>query len=210
MLSLKFTPTKTDLSQALQEYQLSSLPTLILILVLCLPIFGCSFFSILRNSQGSTFGILLLLIILFVLAFILYIILIAPQKTSDRMDKAGMLNQPITYEISETGVTNRTEISTSQMGWKKFQKLIETKHHFLLILTQNAQMFLYIPKRVFETENDMNWFRKVITSHIPQSNRPFYQALPRRTIIWLMILGTPFILLLLAIAFLIISQLFQL
>ncbi|WP_162268806.1 YcxB family protein [Flavobacterium chilense] len=72
------------------------------------------------------------------------------------------------YEIfTDRIISNMGEISEGTVAIKSFIKVLELKDLYLLYISK-AQC-LYFPKRIFETQEDENWFRNEVFLKIKNS-----------------------------------------
>ena len=78
-----------------------------------------------------------------------------------------LLSQPRTMELSDEGLTLRTETFSSVRVWSHFLFFYETPIAFLLFDSSRSAEIL--PKRAFATPDQLNEFRAFAQSHIGNS-----------------------------------------
>jgi hypothetical protein len=66
--------------------------------------------------------------------------------------------------FDERGVKARLSKAKAEYKWSYFNKGIEGPEHFLLVFGKAA--YLIIPKRVFQSEKDVDVFRDLLKSHL--------------------------------------------
>ena len=67
---------------------------------------------------------------------------------------------PITYEFSSTGGSYSGPNGTGSFNWKAYLKVVETREQFLLYPQKN--LAIAVPKRFFQSEDDMQRFRELV------------------------------------------------
>ncbi|MCJ8164103.1 YcxB family protein [Pontibacter sp. E15-1] len=73
------------------------------------------------------------------------------------------VHEPITYTFSGTGVHLKGSSFESDLTWKAFHKVQETKQWFILF--QNSSAANLVPKAAMESEEHLQTLRKLIASH---------------------------------------------
>ncbi|SHM69149.1 YcxB-like protein [Flavobacterium chilense] len=108
------------------------------------------------NSSVMVFGFL----------FPLYMIFIYWRFANSKENKIFFTERQ--YEIfTDRIISNMGEISEGTVAIKSFIKVLELKDLYLLYISK-AQC-LYFPKRIFETQEDENWFRNEVFLKIKNS-----------------------------------------
>ncbi len=76
-----------------------------------------------------------------------------------------LLQQPIRYRFSRDAVSTTTPSSQGSVSWSAYYRLYETKQAFYLYLA--ASLANVIPKRFFESEEQMQKFRELLRANLP-------------------------------------------
>jgi hypothetical protein len=70
-------------------------------------------------------------------------------------------------EFSDEGVQCNTSTTNTQMQWQAYQRVIETKQYYYLVLSKFVVSV--IPKRVFSSAQEEAAFRELIKRNLPNS-----------------------------------------
>ncbi|HEU5413835.1 MAG TPA: YcxB family protein [Candidatus Angelobacter sp.] len=74
---------------------------------------------------------------------------------------------PRTVTVNETGIISDHQLGRSEASWNTYFKFQETARSFLLY--QSADVIGILPKRAFATSSDLQQFRALLISKIPQN-----------------------------------------
>lgn len=86
-------------------------------------------------------------------------------KREFKSDK--LIQSEITYDVTTEGVHQQVKRMSSFFEWSDFLKVQELEHMFLLYLSKNKAVVL--PKRHFQTWDDINLFRDFVAAHVVSS-----------------------------------------
>jgi hypothetical protein len=74
------------------------------------------------------------------------------------------LQEPIHYTLTEAGLEAIAPSSSGRTSWENFRKAYETKHDFLLFISD--RMMYMIPKRSLTRGEDIEGFRELLRSRL--------------------------------------------
>ncbi|MDY6783197.1 MAG: YcxB family protein [Cyanobacteriota bacterium] len=83
-------------------------------------------------------------------------------------NQSGAFREPMEVEILEEGISRTTPNSQSFTRWPIFTKFIETQN--LFILYQGKRSIDIVPKRAFESEEQIREFKIILDENISQSS----------------------------------------
>lgn len=80
------------------------------------------------------------------------------------------MQRSIRLEPTDTGLFSKSETGHGITPWSDFLKWKEGNGLFLLYVSDD--MFHIVPKRFFNSEDDISEFRKILTTNVSQRSRP--------------------------------------
>jgi len=102
-----------------------------------------------------------------------FALVVNPILTGNKVEKNERLSSPVNYEINDEQILIKNKFIESKLDWDSFQRAIESKDHFLLVLAVNKNMFEIIPKRAFASSDDEQTFKKLlIAKNLKVENSP--------------------------------------
>jgi hypothetical protein len=162
-VTLKYTPSQQDYAQAIRLFMMKRTANRISLGFLVIA-FSIVIFSI--TTQATPITIFELIWLLFPPLFIIYIIVIQP----NRMAKQAMTNEHLaaetTWEVGDAGVQISTSFDSTLFEWDALARLITNKDYFLLLFKKNKNTFRFLPQRSFTSTEDENTFLQLMTSHL--------------------------------------------
>jgi len=75
------------------------------------------------------------------------------------------------HTITDSYVEVKTKSTSKKVFWSKVYKVIESRHCFSLILSLTIEEVIIIPKRSFDSTEDINNFREIIIKNVTKSKR---------------------------------------
>ena len=79
-------------------------------------------------------------------------------------DKVSKIIKWAKYKFTEQGIEVVTDSSSSKNNWSRLSKIRETEKDF--IFYPQEKVFFVIPKRFFQSENQIGTFRKLVSEKI--------------------------------------------
>ncbi len=129
------------------------------------------YFGIAWKQGGLSYGIGILLplgLFAFLFFYLTFALLLQPLIVANRVEKDERLSSPVDFVVDEEQILFKNKFTETKLDWGSFQKVIESKSHFLLIYTVNKNMFQIIPKRAFASSEDEQSFRELLNTKIPR------------------------------------------
>jgi len=162
-VTLKYTPSQQDYAQAIRLFMMKRTANRISLGFLVIA-FAIVVLSI--STQATPITIFELIWLLFPPLFIIYIIIIQP----NRMAKQAMTNEHLaaetTWEVSDSGVQISTSFDSALFEWDALARLITNKDYYLLLFKKNKNTFRFLPQRSFTSAEDQDSFLQLMTSHL--------------------------------------------
>lgn len=134
----------------------------VVVMLLALVAVYLAFFGRPPESPGWSRWILVAALSCLVLMFGFGIPYISRRTYRQRKD----LQRPCSFSPSDSGLCFSTEGASGIKPWTDYLKWKEGRDIFLLYLSDN--LYQMIPKRFFESEDDLKAFREVIGKNIPR------------------------------------------
>jgi hypothetical protein len=162
-----FTPTKEDYIKALRAFNLRSTSTIVIFIFLaCAGI--CSFVYITLGSptRSPDNWILLLSAGTIILMWAISRFVLGPALAGRRVQKNERLRSETYWVVDDAQITIKNEYSEGKADWGVFQRVIDTKEHYLLVHTTNKRLLQILPKRAFESESQEACFRDLLKRHL--------------------------------------------
>jgi len=97
-------------------------------------------------------------------AYIAFFCFFYPLRVKRLYRQHKLLKAPIDYEFRESGIKIKSPSVDANLGWDTFIKWKEGKK--LFILYQNDALMNIVPKRFFNSEDDIIAFRQLLGSNI--------------------------------------------
>jgi hypothetical protein len=173
-ITFKCTPTKEDYVQVIRAFHLSSRSKvrssiLFLLLAIVYLSFVPYFLPLAGGARSGTAWYPVLFPLLCISFFLLtpaYWFFIGPYLTGRKVQKHERLREEMTYYLDDHEVRIIGEKSELKLDWGAYRNTIEVKHHYLLVHRVNKQMFQFIPRRAFESEEQEAAFRRLVEQHL--------------------------------------------
>jgi hypothetical protein len=112
------------------------------------------------------FPVSLLLPVLIFIAMPVLILVYQPWQVGRRAMKNEMMRTMTTYELDETQLVMRNAFFEQKLDWGIYGSVLETKEYIFLHHKANKNMFNFIPKRAFTTEQQLDDYRILVKSCI--------------------------------------------
>ncbi len=87
---------------------------------------------------------------------------ILPLRMGRQIEKNERFTAETTWELGEDQIVIKNKFSETKMDWGSFQKVVETGDYYLLIYATSKNMFQFIPKRAFESQEQETNFRELL------------------------------------------------
>jgi hypothetical protein len=166
-MSFKFTPTNEDYIKTLRAaaFSPSSLGTRFLIYFFAFALILLGYFFL-----GSSLAPLWWVILVIVIIALFFQFVVTPMNIRQQVQNHERLRSEITWTVDETGVRLATKFGESKNDWGTFQRFTETQSHILLYYSTNPRVFQLVPKRVFETPEQLASFRQILTANLAKAH----------------------------------------
>jgi hypothetical protein len=105
--------------------------------------------------------------LLWLLVGMMAFLLVLPLYTARTMVSDKRFKQGIGYRFSDANVEIVNSVSKSEVDWTAFRRVKETGWAFLLFVNLNVAHV--IPKRCFESTEDVQALREMISGHFPKA-----------------------------------------
>jgi hypothetical protein len=159
-MRFEFTPNPKDYQKVLRTYYLSDRRLWILIVVLGLPEMCCNLYFIAVNGwQNSILSILLLL---FLPAFILYMLVFTPWNYAQKVKNDDRLKAKTTWIVSDDEIFVKNEYAESKIPWEQYDRVIESRAYYMFFAQGHRGMTHMLPKRAFFTVDQELKFQKMV------------------------------------------------
>jgi hypothetical protein len=122
----------------------------------------------LENARNGTFtwGAFMANGGIFIVTFgvmIVYGLVISPMALRWRTSQHEELVAKTTFTFAENVITSKSRYASSKAEWETFKRAIETKEYYLLIYVTNPGRYQFIPKEAFETDEQEEAFRELLS-----------------------------------------------
>jgi hypothetical protein len=77
------------------------------------------------------------------------------------------LCSPTTWQLGEEHILIRDLSGDQRFKWSDFCKVVETRHHYLLIFAVNRRAYAIAPKRALASAEEEVSFRDLLRCHLP-------------------------------------------
>jgi hypothetical protein len=162
-VTLKYTPTQQDYAQTIRLFMMQRAANRISLGFLVVA-FGIVIFSI--STQATPITIFELIWLLFPPLFIIYIILIQPNRMAKQAMANERLNAETTWKVGESGVQISTNLDSTLLEWDALSRLIPNKDYYVLLFKKNKNTYRFLPQRSFNSTVDQEAFLQLMTSHL--------------------------------------------
>jgi hypothetical protein len=167
MLTLNYQPEKDDFAMAFRAfYRDAWKSTIPLVIIILIPIFCL---VILAPPRTITTWIAILLPIVIVVGLILYVFIIHPNKAANQLMENDLTKGPSTIEIDDEKIRIVSNLNENTMEWSGFNRVLETNELFILVFTTNVSGIRIIPKRLFASDADVQYFSALVDEKISRN-----------------------------------------
>ena len=168
MLTFTYVPTREDYLKSFRTIYLRSWPIWSVVIILIITQVVCIGSALIRDEISFESGVLLPFAIFVFLAFyLIFALVIHPLRLANKVEKDERLSSPVHYEVSDEQIIFGNQFAETKLDWGSFQKVVESRDHFLLLYTVNKNAFQIIPKRAFAAPEDEQAFRDLLKAKIP-------------------------------------------
>ena len=177
MISVSFEITKKDYYQTQWLYSKSVWPTFLLLVILYFPLSCCLSNAIISGFLDidlfSTTGLLIIfLIFLGIPLFFVLVIALILMRGADK----NTANGPIHMDFSEENVHVNTNLADAVYQWTNFSNLLESDDLFLVFFTVNQKVTYIVPKRAFESPEQIEAFRSLLAEKKIEKLKPINKS----------------------------------
>jgi YcxB-like protein len=170
-ITLRFTPTGSDYARVTWRLSLRGMNLILmilaapLILVLALLIGTSVVLFILqgRSSSGNSLQSLICVVPVF------FMILISGGSpairalfTAYQVHRNPRLRSETTYTFSDENIIVKDSYSELKQDWSNYQKVIDSKEYYILVLTLSKRAGRFVPRRAFESPDQEAAFRDLL------------------------------------------------
>jgi hypothetical protein len=121
----------------------------------------------------------------------------APKKTAARRAQNERQRAKILFEIGDDGVLIKDDYVETKYDWRLFQRVLITEDFYFLVYANNRDMYHFIPRRAFATEEQEHAFRVILETRLPKVQKSIGR-LQRPVNLLMGVSGTMYVLALLA------------
>jgi energy-coupling factor transporter transmembrane protein EcfT len=165
-MSFKFTPNKDDFIKAMRAYSFTRKNSRIQLIITSALFF---FMTLALFLLRARFGPLWLFVILAFILLVLYYSLYYPMKIGLQFQSNERSQGEIVWTVDETGVYFATKLGEAKLDWGSFQSYLETKEQFLVFHSSNKRFFSIVPKRAFNSQEEIEVFRQILTVNLEKA-----------------------------------------
>lgn len=163
MMSFVFTPTKNDYVKVLQANSLRQKSARLLIVVFIV-ISLCSIPYIFSGqSELSLYSIFPILCPLIIVFFIFYW---QPYSFGRQVEANERLTCETKWNLTEKGIVVTTSYNEVKYDWGSFFDFVEINNYFLIFNSENQRTFQMVPKRAFQSPEQIETFREILVKKI--------------------------------------------
>lgn len=167
MLTLHYQPEKDDYARAYRAFYRDSWKTRIpLFIIILIPII---YLWVVAPPHTFITSAALLLPILILVYLIVFTFMIHPNQSAKQLMGNDLMNGPSTIEINDERIRVVSKLNESIMEWSAFTRVIETDELFILIFTTNMSILRIVPKRIFSSDEDMQYFKTLVEEKISRN-----------------------------------------
>jgi len=168
-MTFKFTPEPEDFHKAIRAFYLSNSWLWVIFAVVGLPQMWCGLSYLVRLDFTQIFNIILaLFVILMIPALAVYLIWAVPARIAGQVRQSERMRSLHTWEVSDQQIIIKTDYSELKFKWDDFHRALEIRDHFLLIYAANRGLIEVVPKRAFDSPENLTAFRNQLMDKIPR------------------------------------------
>lgn len=156
-MKYSFTPNREDYIKALRAFQLRQRWTWVFMVIAGVAVV-CGLMLVILTQEISYFFTFPVILLVF---FVIFLFFVNPITVGDQVEKNERLQSETTWEVSEEGVAISTPYAQSKFDWGTLGTVYETGDQFLLAYSANKRMFQILPKRAFESREQVDDFRSL-------------------------------------------------
>jgi hypothetical protein len=101
-----------------------------------------------------------------------YSYFISPGIAAGRITQDKEFDRETIWSIQPDGIALLSGSSRRKLKWEKFRDFLEAGSFFLLLRADDRRIFQIIPKRAFESTEQLDAFRDLLRGHFPGHGRP--------------------------------------
>jgi hypothetical protein len=117
-----------------------------------------------------------LLFVILVIAAMIYGYIIGPAIAVRRFDRDPGSGKGAVWNINADEIILQSGGTETRFDWSQFRDFMEGGQTFLLLKSDSRRSFQIIPKRVFETPEQIDGFRQLLKSKFPAGRKPLSKA----------------------------------
>lgn len=168
-MTFQFTPEPEDYFKAIQAFYVSNPWLWVIFFVFGLPQMWCGV-SFLIKSDISHLGniVLALFILLMIPALVAYLLWGVPARIAGQVRQSERMRSLHTWHVSDQQIIIKTDFSELKLQWDVFRRVLEIREHFLLLYAVNRGLIEVVPKRAFDSPENLTAFRNQLLDKIPR------------------------------------------
>ena len=101
--------------------------------------------------------------------YIVYVSVFMPMTMRQRARSNPRMLAETSYGFGEDRISIKNQFRESELEWGALRECLETEHYFLLSMSADKPLFQFIPKRSFESADQMDAFRSLARRKVPVS-----------------------------------------
>ena len=164
-ITVRYIPVQQDYANVLRLFFLKRTGTRISLAFLVIA-FVLIIFALIQ--KGSTPTIFELIWLLLPPLFVIFVIIIQPNRIARQAAKNEQLVTETTWIVSDEGVQISSQFGSTHLGWDALNRLAITKEYYLLLFKDNKTAFRFLPRRAFTSPDQEDMFLKLVAEHLPQ------------------------------------------
>jgi len=98
---------------------------------------------------------------------ILYIAVYLPMMWSRQARRTPKMMAEMSWQVDDQQVVIRNAQQETRMDWAKWERCVELERYFLFFLAENKRMFQFVPKRAFQSPEQLAAFRELVSRKLP-------------------------------------------
>ncbi len=164
-VTVHYTPTQKDYSRVLRLFIFHFTGTRVSVLFLAVA-FGLIVYSLaIKDAPPSVFEIIWVILPLLIAAFMF---IIQPSRYARQAMATKQLSAETTWDVSNTGVEICTQYDSTRLEWNSLDKLVAHKDYYLLLMKNNRNVPLFLPRRAFKNEEQQKVFLQLMAANLPK------------------------------------------
>lgn len=170
-LTFHFTPDKSDYIKPLRAFAFHQKSNRI-VLVFFGTVLILGFIGFVVLGYGTAlWNYLLPWIFLVFVFYLITLFFLNPMLAARQIQKSERSLVETTWEVNDNSIKITNSFSETKFDWGTFDRVIETKTHYLFTYSTNNRLIQILPKRAFISQQQQDEFRSLIGNNIQKWDR---------------------------------------